>query len=93
MDFENDVFVSYAHIDDQVLAEGQTGWIATSPSRACRSASRSCSAKPPKIWRDPKLQGNDVFADTLVDRLPRVAVLVSVLSRRATSSPNGASAS
>ncbi len=79
--FENDVFVSYAHIDDQALAEGQAGWIATL-HRALQVRLAQLLGKPPKIWRDPKLQGNDVFADKLVDRLPRVAVLVSVLSPR-----------
>lgn len=28
------------------------------------------------------MQGNDIFADTLVERLPRIAALVSVLSPR-----------
>lgn len=79
--FENDVFVSYAHIDDQVLAEGQTGWIATL-HRALQVRLGQLLGKAPRIWRDPKLQGNDVFADKLVDRLPRVAVLLSVLSPR-----------
>ena len=41
---QSDVFVSYAHIDDQALAEGQPGWI-----RACivifRFASSSCSER------------------------------------------------
>ena len=28
-EFESDLFVSYAHIDDQALTEGQKGWIST----------------------------------------------------------------
>ena len=40
--FENDIFVSYAHIDDQVIDDGQTGWIATL-HRALEVRSRSCS--------------------------------------------------
>src|SRR5580765_1809768 len=79
--FENDVFVSYAHIDDQSLAEGKPGWIAIF-HRALEIRLAQLLGKPPRIWRDPKLQGNDVFADKLVDRLPRAAVLVSVLSPR-----------
>ena len=79
--YENDVFVSYAHIDDQVLAQGQSGWIATL-HRALEVRLAQLLGKQPTIWRDPKLQGNDVFAETLVERLPRVAVLVSVLSPR-----------
>jgi len=38
--------------------------------------------KQPRIWRDPKLSGNDLFADTLVERLKQVAALVSVVSPR-----------
>ena len=29
MSFENDIFISYAHIDDQPLVEGQKGWISS----------------------------------------------------------------
>ena len=43
------------------------------PPRARGPRRRSCSARSPHIWRDPKLQGNDFFADTLVERLQRVA--------------------
>ena len=35
-----------------------------------------------KIWRDDKLQGNDVFADEIVDQFAQTAVLVSVLTPR-----------
>jgi hypothetical protein len=79
MEFENDVFVSYAHIDDQALAQGQPGWI-SSLHHALEVRLEQLLGKEAKIWRDPKLQGNDIFADRLVDRLPGVAVLVSVLS-------------
>jgi hypothetical protein len=36
----------------------------------------------PKIWRDQKLQGNDIVADTILERLPRIAALVSIVSPR-----------
>ena len=35
-----------------------------------------------QIWRDEKLQGNDVFADEIVDQFAQTAVLVSVLTPR-----------
>jgi hypothetical protein len=81
MSFENDVFISYAHIDDMALIEGQKGWI-TGFHRALEIRLGQLLGRPPRIWRDPKLQGNDVFADRLVDRLPGVAILVSVISPR-----------
>ena len=81
MSFENDVFISYAHIDDMALIEGQKGWI-SGFHRALEIRLGQLLGRPPRIWRDPKLQGNDVFADRLVDRLPGVAILVSVVSPR-----------
>jgi hypothetical protein len=81
MNFENDIFVSYAHIDDQALVEGQKGWI-SSFHRVLEIRLGQLLGRPPRIWRDPKLQGNDIFADRLVDRLPRVAILASIVSPR-----------
>ena len=39
-----------------------------------------------QIWRDEKLQGNDIFADEIVDQFAQTAVLVSVLTPRYLSS-------
>ena len=36
--------------------------------------------KDPSIWRDQKLQGNDYFDQTIIERLRRIGVLVSVLT-------------
>jgi hypothetical protein len=80
-EFESDLFVSYAHIDDQSMTEGQKGWISTF-HRALEVRLGQLLGKQPRIWRDPKLAGNDYFADRLVDRLPRSAALVSVVSPR-----------
>lgn len=81
MPFEIDVFVSYAHIDDQAMVEGQTGWIANF-HRALEIRLAQLLGKEPRIFRDPKLQGNEVFSESLIDRLPKAALLVSVLSPR-----------
>ena len=81
MEFESDVFVSYAHIDDQSLVEGQKGWI-SNLHRALEIRLAQLLGDKPRIWRDPKLQGNDVFSDELLDRLAKVGLLVSVLSPR-----------
>ncbi|MEM7351806.1 MAG: hypothetical protein AAF657_13495 [Acidobacteriota bacterium] len=81
MDFDNDVFISYAHIDDQSLVEGQKGWI-SNLHRALEIRVGQLLGKQPRIWRDPKLQGNDFFGDQLVDRLEKVGLVVSILSPR-----------
>ncbi len=79
--FEHDFLISYAHLDDESLVEGEPGWVARL-HRLLEIRVGQLLGEKPKIWRDPKLQGNDYFADTIVERFPRVAALVSVLSPR-----------
>jgi hypothetical protein len=81
MGFEDDIFISYAHIDNHPLTEGQEGWI-SDLHRALGIRLAQLRGETPKIWRDLKLQGNDYFGDTIVERFPKVALLVSVLSPR-----------
>ena len=81
MSFENDVFISYAHIDDEPLAKGQNGWIHLLEQRL-RIRLEQLLGEPAKVWRDPKLQGNDEFSNTLLSRISKVALLVSILSPR-----------
>jgi hypothetical protein len=79
MNFDLDAFISYAHMDNVGLIQGHQGWI-SNLHRALEVKVGQLLGKQPHIWRDPKLQGNDVFADTLLERLRHVAVLISVLS-------------
>ena len=81
MDFDGDAFISYAHLDDVALVEGRKGWV-SNLHRALEVRAAQLLGKTPAIWRDPKLHGNDLFEETLVERLRRVAVLVTVVSPR-----------
>ncbi len=81
MNFESDAFISYAHVDNVELIEGTKGWV-TNLHRALEVRVTQLLGKPPRIWRDPKLNGNDLFADALLERLRRVAALISVVSPR-----------
>ncbi len=81
MNFEGDAFISYAHLDNVELVEGKKGWVANF-HRALEVRVAQLLGKSPHIWRDPKLSGNDLFADTLLQRLKQVAVLVSVVTPR-----------
>lgn len=81
MNFEKDAFISYAHLDNVELVEGSKGWV-TNLHRALEVRLAQLLGKQPQIWRDPKLNGNDIVADVLVERLRRVAALVSVVSPR-----------
>jgi hypothetical protein len=81
MAFEHDFLISYAHIDNEPLIAGEQGWI-SELHRLLEIRVGQVRGQKPKIWRDQKLQGNDIFADTILDRLPRIAALVSVVSPR-----------
>jgi len=81
MEFEQDFLISYAHLDDQALVEGEPGWVSRL-HRLLEIRVGQLLGEKPKIWRDPKLQGNDFFADTILEQLPKVGALLSVLSPR-----------
>ena len=81
MNFEKDAFISYAHMDDVELIEGRKGWVANL-HRALAVRVGQLLGEPLQIWRDPKLQGNDLFAESLVEHLRTAAVLISVVSPR-----------
>ena len=81
MPFESDLLISYAHLDDQTLSEGQSGWI-SNLHRLLRIRVGQLLGREPRIWRDPKLQGNDDFGAAIEEKLLKVATLVAVLSPR-----------
>jgi len=81
MSFDCDAFISYCHIDNVGLIDGSKGWI-TNLHRALEIRVGQLLGEKPEIWRDPKLTGNDIFENTIVDQLKRVAVLVTILSPR-----------
>jgi hypothetical protein len=76
-----DIFISYAHIDDRPLTEGQRGWVSQF-HRILELRLAQLMGEDTKIWRDPKLAGNDVFDDTIIHQLPQARALVSVVSPR-----------
>jgi len=81
MVFDNDVFISYTHIDNMALGEGQQGWIATL-AETLNIRLAQLLGEDARIWRDKKLGGNDRFDQEIIEQLMRTAVLVAVLSPR-----------
>ena len=79
--FENQLFISYAHIDNEHFSGTTEGWIDLLHERLeIRLA--QLLGKSPKIWRDRKLRGNDLFNDTIVIELAKTAIMVSVITPR-----------
>ena len=56
MQFDKDIFISYAHIDDESLIADKKGWISEF-HRALEIRLAQLMGSKPIIWRDPALQG------------------------------------
>ena len=81
MSYEHDLFISYAHIDNQPLTADQVGWVTRFHGTLAAQLSMRLGSVA-RIWRDDKLRGNDVFADEIAQKFASTALLVSVLSPR-----------
>jgi hypothetical protein len=80
MDFKKDIFISYAHLDNQPLSEKEQGWVSRFHSLLETMLTTRIGEKA-IVWRDEKkLSGNDFFAEVIVKQFPQTAVLVSVLT-------------
>ena len=77
--FIDDVFISYRHLDNELLDEQGKGWVDNFHERF-ESVLAEALGYEPSIWRDPRLPGNVYFADTLEERIKNTAVLISILS-------------
>ena len=71
----NDLFISYAHIDDLPISEDQKGWI-TEFHRILENRLSQLMGEKPKIWRDQKLSGSDIFDDQIVDQFSNTKLMV-----------------
>jgi len=72
-------YVSYAHSDNLQLLHANQGWVSNFHSALENRLGQLTGARL-EIWRDPKLDGNDVCSDVVLARLRRVAAFVSVVS-------------
>lgn len=81
VNFENDIFISYAHIDNQSFSDGQVGWISDF-HQFLEIRLTQLRGEKTRILRDLKLQGNDCINERIVSQFPTITVLVSVVSPR-----------
>jgi len=80
-EFRTHLFISYAYIDNRPLSADRQGWV----SRFHASLEAMLSMRLGRqavIWRDKKLNGDDVFADEILGQFRHTALLVSVLTPR-----------
>ena len=77
--FEIDVFISYAHLDNQPLSQ-QEGWVTMFHERLSALLSQRMGREV-KTWMDQKLVGGgELFNEEAIAQFSKTAVMVSVLS-------------
>jgi hypothetical protein len=77
--YNNDVFISYSHIDNEPFGDSGSGWVDIFHKQLqnCinyRHGRRIC------IWRDKRLTGGEVFSAEIEQQLRSSAILVSIIS-------------
>ncbi len=87
LSFDWDIFISYAHIDNEHYSDIPQGWIDYLDERL-KVDLASGLGRPLRIWRDRKLTGSDAFNDTIKERLAKAAIFLAVLSPRYLESPS-----
>ena len=80
-DDSNAIFISYTHVDNQPFGPDALRWISYLHEQLTSRLEQLLGQRVP-VWRDDKLQGNDVFVETTVEQLSRVSALISVCSPR-----------
>ena len=78
---EDAVFISYTHVDNQPFGPDHLCWISHLHEQLTYRVEQ-LHGEGATVWRDEKLHGNDVFEESIMERLSAVAVLVSVCSPR-----------
>ena len=79
--FERDIFVSYAHLDNETLTREEQGWVSAFDSALQKRVAQLLGRKA-EVWRDRKLQGNDIFGDEIIDQFPKLKIFISIISPR-----------
>lgn len=77
----NDLFISYAHIDNLSISDDEKGWI-TEFHRILENRLAQLMGEQPRVWRDQKLTGNDIFDQKILSQFDHTKLMVSILSPR-----------
>jgi len=79
--FEYDIFISYAHVDNLPTPGESKGWITTFEEFLAVFLSRRVGKFGiVKIWRDPTLDGSQLFDTTIQNRIKQSALFLAFTS-------------
>ena len=78
-DFEEDVFISYAHFDDDIFGLEKFGWV-TQLHENLEQRVRVHLGADVRLWRDCEIRNHEEFTNKILNRLVRTGTFLSVLS-------------
>ena len=78
-EFEDDVFISYAHNDNLPFVGEKEGWVDQFHDELKKHVHQLLGQEP-SLWRDCEIRGNDDFAEKIFNRLSKTATLLSVVT-------------
>jgi hypothetical protein len=77
----HDVFVSYAHSDDECPKGAEFGWVTTFKEELRKLLRRKIGGQGADIWMDHLLTSNDRVTDTLIQTVRDSHTIVLFMSR------------
>jgi nucleotide-binding universal stress UspA family protein len=77
---EHDVFVSYAHLDNEPIATNQAGWVDALAERLQIEVSQRLGTREFKLWIDRHLDGNHPITPEILTAIRQSATLLVVMS-------------
>jgi hypothetical protein len=78
--FVHDVFVSYAHLDNEPAKPGLDGWVQILVDRLTIELRQRLGTQDVDVWMDYRLEGNEPLTQQLYDAVQASATLLVVLS-------------
>ena len=75
-----DIFVSYAHADDEIPAGARNGWVTTLVEELNKVLRRKLGGSGARIWMDHQLAANANVLNTLLATLRSSRTLLLVMS-------------
>ena len=78
-DFQEDMFISYAHFDDDIFGLERFGWV-TQLHENLEQRVRVHLGADVRLWRDCEIRNNEEFTNKILNRLVRTGTFLSVLS-------------
>src|SRR5262245_38724823 len=76
-----DIFISYAHIDNEPMGIRQGRWVSEFSAHLSAKLAQ-VTGRPVTFWRDPSLPGSAIINEEIHQQLENAEVMVAVLSPR-----------